>query len=207
MSQKLRKIMIENVITARPNDTVRKAVELMNLHGISSLIVVDSERPIGMVTERDMLNRILNKKKVIATAKVKDIMSKPVITASINMRAGDAARVMIKESIKKLPIVKKGKLVGLVSLTDLLRSDGVVEFLNTRSLDGTSVHMKKALSFYLDQGCQKKKRCPLITEQGFHVGCLENTCMWWTGEECAVTHLSGQRHLTQMPELSIRRQS
>jgi len=203
MSQKLRKIMVENVITVKPNDTIKKAAELMNLHEISSLIVVDSGKPVGIITERDMLNRVLNKSTITTEAMVAEIMSKPVVTASPNMRAGDAAKLMIQRNIKKLPIVENGRLVGLVSLTDLLRSEGVIQFLNKLSLNGASVRIKKTVDLYFDQEKQKKRKCPLITEQGFHMGCQEHKCMWWAGEDCAVTRLSRQFSLAQMPEVTI----
>jgi CBS domain-containing protein len=203
MSQKLRKIMTENVVTIKPNDTVKKAAQLMNLHGISSLVVVDSGKPVGMITERDMLDRVLNNSMVTKEAAVMNIMSKPVITASLNIRAGDAAKIMIEHNIKKLPVVENGRLVGIVSLTDLLRSEGVIQFLNKLSLNGASVRIKKTVSLYLDSEKRKKRRCPLIIEQGFHLGCLENRCMWWAGEECAVTRLSNQFSIEQMQEASI----
>ena len=200
MSQKLRKIMVESVVTVKPNDTIKKAAQLMNLHGISSLVVVDSGKPVGVITERDMLERVLNNSVVTTEADVTNIMSKPVITASPNMRAGDAAKIMIEHNIKKLPVVENGRLVGIVSLTDLLRSKGVIQFLNKLSLNGASVHIKKAVSLYLDSEGRKRRKCPLITEQGFHVGCQENKCMWWTGDEYAVTRLSRQFSLEQMQE-------
>jgi CBS-domain-containing membrane protein len=119
------------------------------------------------------------------------------------MRAGDAAKIMIERSIKKLPVVENGRLVGIVSLTDLLRSKGVIQFLNQLSLDGVSVLIKKTVSLYLDsEGC-KRRKCPLITEQGFHVGCQENKCMWWAGDECAVTRLSRQFSIEQMQEANV----
>ncbi len=126
--------MVENVIVIQPNDTMKKAAELMNLHEISCLVVTNSGKPVGIVTERDMLKRVINCSKIPSKTKVVDIMSKPVTTASPNMRAGDAAKLMLQRNIKKLPIVENGRLVGLVSLTDLLRSEGVIRFLNTLSL-------------------------------------------------------------------------
>jgi CBS domain-containing protein len=109
MSQKLRKIMVENVITVEPDDSVQRAADLMNLHEISSLIVVNSEKPVGIVTERDMLNRVINESRVPAKTRIADIMSKPVVTASPNMRAGDAAKLMLEHNVKKLPIVENGR--------------------------------------------------------------------------------------------------
>ena len=203
MSQKLRKIMVENVITIQPNDTVKKAAELMNLHEISCLVVTNSGKPVGIVTERDMLKRVINDSKIPAKTRVMDIMSKPVTTASPNKRAGDAAKLMLQRNIKKLPIVENGRLVGLVSLTDLLRSEGVIRFLNTLSLNGTSARIKKTVTLYSDHAMQQKRKCPLITEQGFQVGCRDNKCMWWVGDEFAVTKLSRQFSLEQLQEAPI----
>ena len=195
--------MVENVISVKAYDTVKKAAELMNLHGISSLIVVDSEKPVGIITERDMLNRVLNKSKITTKERVGEIMSKPVVTGSPDMRAGDAAKLMIERDIKKLPIVENGRLVGLVSLTDLLRSDGVIQFLNQVSLNGASLRIKKTVNLYLNQEKGTRRKCPLMTDQGFHLGCQENKCMWWAGEECAVTRLSRQFSSAEMTEVAI----
>jgi CBS domain-containing protein len=192
MSQKLRKIMVENVVVLEPCDTVKKAVELMKLHEISCLVVVDSGKPVGILTERDMLNRVINASAKPEKLKVVEVMSKPVVTVSPDMRAGDAAKLMLERSIKKLPLVENGKLVGLVSLTDLLRSEGVVEFLNKVSLNGVEKRMKKVVNLYLDPLKQHRRKCPLIMKDGYSMGCQDKKCMWWTGEECAVTRLSKQ---------------
>jgi len=192
--------MVCNVVTLKPTDTIKKAADLMNLHGISSLIVVDSDKPVGIVTERDMLNRVLNKSVITTKAKVMDVMTMPVVTASPNMRAGDAAKLMLERNIKKLPIIEDGKLVGLVSLTDLLRSEGVIQFLNKLSLDGASARIKRTVGLYCDSTMLKKRKCPLITEQGYHMSCQEDKCMWWCQEECAVTRLSRQFSMEQTIE-------
>ncbi len=190
MSQKLRRIMVENVVVVEPKDTVKKAAQLMNLHEISSLIVVHSKKPVGILTERDMLNRVINESRDPKKTKVIEIMSKPVVTASSSMRAGEAAKLMLEHNIKKLPIVEKGNLIGLISLTDLLRSEGVIGFLNRLSLDGTKEHVRKTVDLYFDAQKQHKRKCPLIMKDGFQMGCQDARCMWWVGDECAVTKLS-----------------
>jgi len=193
MSQKLRKIMIENVVTIEPSDSVKKAVGLMKLHEISCLVVVNHGKAVGILTERDMLNRVINESAKPEKMTVIEVMSKPVVTASLDMRAGDAARLMLERSIKKLPVVENGKLVGLVSLTDLLRSEGVIEFLNKVCLNGVTNRMKRVVNLYLDPLKQHRRKCPLIMKDGFSMGCQDKKCMWWVGDECAVTKLS--RHL------------
>ena len=194
MSQKLKKIMVENVVTIEPNTTVKKAAEIMNLHEIGCVVVVHSGKPVGILTERDMLKRIVCKSGKSETLKVVEVMSKPLITASPNMRAGDAAKLMFERNIKKLPVIENGHLVGLVSLTDLLRSEGVIEFLNSISINGTSKRIKKTVDLYCDPMKQHRKKCPLMLEEGYQMGCLDNRCMWWSGDECAVTKLS--RHIS-----------
>jgi CBS domain-containing protein len=202
MSQKLRKIMIEKVVTVEPKTTVKKAAELMNLHEIGCLIVVDHGKPVGILTERDMLKRVICKSKKFET-KVVDLMSKPLATASPDMRAGDAAKLMFEHNIKKLPVVENGRLVGLVTLTDLLRSPGVVEFLNRLSLDGTSKRIKRAINLYYDSLQLHRRVCPLIMKDGFSMGCQSTKCMWWAGEECALTKLTRQISVEELPEAQM----
>jgi len=192
VSQKLKKIMVEHVITVSPDDTVKKAAQLMNLHEMGCLLVVSRERPVGIITERDVLNRVVNESRDPRKTRISEVMSKPLVTASQNMRSGDAARLMLERNIKKLAIVEDGKLVGIVSLTDLLRSEGVIEFLNKQTLNGASKRLRRAVSLFYDPLKQHRRKCPLIMKDGFSIGCQVGKCMWWVGDECAVTKLSKQ---------------
>lgn len=203
MSQKLRKIMIDKVVTVEPSATVKKAVDLMNLHDIGCLVVVHSGKPVGIMTERDMLKRIIHKGRNSARTKIVDVMSKPLVTASPDMRAGDAAKLMFERNVKKLPIVENGRLVGLVSITDLLRAEGVAEFLNKESLNGVSSHMKKSFSLYSDAAGTHRRKCPMIARGGYQMGCLDVNCMWWTGTECAVMKISRQLSQSDQQEADI----
>jgi CBS domain-containing protein len=207
MSQKLRKIMVQNVITAEPNDSVGHVAELMNKHEIGCVIIVDNGKPVGVVTERDMIKRVICRSKGSEKEKIAEIMSEPLIEASPEMLAGDAAKLMLERNIKKLPIVDNGHLLGLVTLTDLIRSKGVVEFLNRLSLNRVSPRLKKAVSIYFDaeQFCGQArkliKRCPLMIKDGFSVACGVEKCMWWTGNECAINQISQHLEAIQIDEL------
>jgi len=192
MSQKLRKIMVEKVVTIEPKATIRQAAELMNLHEIGCVLVVDHEKAVGILTERDMLKRIICESRSPNTTKVVDMMTKPLVTASPEMRAGDAAKLMFERNIKKLPVVENGRLAGLVTLTDLLRSPGVLDFLNKLALDGTSKRLKDAANLYYDPKGLHKRTCPLNMKEGFYMGCQNVKCMWWADNECAVTKISRQ---------------
>ena len=207
MSQKLRKIMVQNVVTAKPSDSIGGVAELMNRHEIGCVIIVDEGRPVGVVTERDMIKRVICRSKGSEKKRIEEIMSRPLIEASPEMPAGDAAKLMLEKNIKKLPIVENGKLLGLVTLTDLIRSKGVIEFLNRLSLNGVSPRLKKAVNIYFDgeqlggQARKLIKRCPLMIKDGFSVACGVEKCMWWTGKECAISQISQHLEAIQIDEL------
>ena len=112
--------MVKNVITVKPNATVKNAVKLMNTHEISCLVVVNHEKPIGIVTEQDMMRRVIHKSRIPEKTRVSDIMSKPLIAATPNMHAQEAAKLMLERNIRKLPVVENERLIGLVTLTDLI---------------------------------------------------------------------------------------
>ncbi len=114
--------MVTEVITVGAEATVWEAVVLMNQHEIGCLVVMKGAEPVGIVTERDMLKRILAKLKDPENVKVREIMSEPLVAAKPQMDIEDAAGIMLKRRIKKLPVVANGHLVGLVTLTDLVFS-------------------------------------------------------------------------------------
>jgi len=122
MSLQVKDVMVTNLITIEADATVKKAVELMDKHHIGCLIVVSYGNPIGIVTERDMLQRIMLQKRDIAKTRVGNIMSAPLIATTPQTDIRDAVRLMNERRIKKLPVVQDGELIGLVSLTDVMRS-------------------------------------------------------------------------------------
>jgi len=183
--------MVEKVRTAGLVDSVQDVATVMNRYQIGCVIIVDEGIPVGIITERDMIKRVICKGIATENVRVADVMTKPLVNASPNMRAGDAAKIMLEWNIKKLPVVDEGKLVGLVTLTDLLRTEGVIEVLNGCALNGVSRRLKKTLEIYFDDGIKKKtRRCPLTYKDGMSIGCQLNRCMWWAGDECAVTKIS-----------------
>lgn len=121
MILKVDDVMIEDVITVDSDATVMDAVELMNKHEIGCLIVTRKGKAVGIVTERDFLRRVLAESRDPKKTRVRQIMSKPLIFGEPDMDIEDAARLMFRKKIKKLPVVENGRLLGLVTLTDLAR--------------------------------------------------------------------------------------
>jgi len=113
--------MVQEVIKIRADATVKEAVEMMNKHEVGCLIVIKNGEPIGIMTERDILKRVIPESKNPEKTQVSEIMSTPLIAGGPDMYVEDAARLMFKKNIKKLPIMEKGKLVGLLTISDIAR--------------------------------------------------------------------------------------
>ena len=122
MSLQVKDVMIKNIITVEAEETVKKAAELMDKHNIGCLVVINYENPIGIVTERDMLRKVVLDRRDPGKTKVGNIMSAPLITSPPQADIRDAVRLMNERGIKKLPVLEDGNLIGLVSLTDVMRS-------------------------------------------------------------------------------------
>jgi len=126
----VRDVMSENVRTVRSNSTITEVVRKMNKFEIGSVVVVEGERPVGIITERDILRRVLEVTLAAEAMKAKEIMSSPLMTVDGETTVEEAARMMADRRIKKLPVVEDGKLIGIVTSTDIVRnSPRLVELL------------------------------------------------------------------------------
>ena len=121
MTMKNEDAMIKNVITLQRDVSAYDAVKLMNENRIGCLVVLQYGQVVGIITERDMLERVLEKCKNPKETKVTEIMTKRVIVGKPDMQLVEAAKLMFEKKVKKLPIVEGNRLVGLVTLTDLAR--------------------------------------------------------------------------------------
>lgn len=129
MSLKIEDVMVEDVISVSEKATVREAAELMNEHEIGCLVVVKRGKPVGIVTETDMVKRVILESVDPEDIKVGDIMSKPLVVGNPQMDVDEASRLMQRRKIKKLPVVEKGRLIGLVTTTDIVRSPEVMKMM------------------------------------------------------------------------------
>ncbi len=128
----LEKIMISNVVTINPESTLHEAAKLMGEKHIGSLIVIKYETPVGIITERDLLREVvkrgidLEKDWLVGGAsikeeKVEEIMSYPLIFISLTSSIKQAAQIMIEKKIRRLAVGQSGKMVGIVTASDLIR--------------------------------------------------------------------------------------
>ncbi len=113
-------LMTKDVIMIDLNETVRNASILMNDKGRACVVVIDEETPIGIVTERDFVRRVIARGLPLDT-KISEIMSKPLITIDSNSSIRNAARLMIKNKIRRLVVMEHNKVIGILATNDFAR--------------------------------------------------------------------------------------
>ena len=116
-------IMTKEVVTIDTNKSVFEAAELMSSKGLGCVIVVIQAFPVGIITERDIVRRIVAKRSS-PDVKVTEIMTKTLITVDPDTSLKEAARVMSTNKIRRLPVLKNNKLVGIVVASDFVNNVG-----------------------------------------------------------------------------------
>jgi len=114
-------IMTSPVVTIRENETIYKAAQLMDKHDIGCIIVTGKEeKPVGILTERDLITRVLAKNTLPSRVKAGKVMTTPLITINPDETLAEAARKMSKLNIRRLGVLYKGNLEGIISSKDIL---------------------------------------------------------------------------------------
>ncbi len=114
--------MTRHVISAEPTLTALEAAKIMAKSKVGCVVVLDDGETMGIVTERDMLVKVTARGKAPSKVKVSEIMSSPVITIDPNESIRKAARLMREHDIRRLVVVKGGKLRGIVTIRDITDS-------------------------------------------------------------------------------------
>jgi len=116
----VREIMVTEVVTIAPDQSVMEAAKLMDEKGIGSVIVVQNNKVVGIITERDFL-RLAAAGRDSKTTKVGDGMTKPPVVCEPSMKITDVYALMRNRRVRHLPVVEKnGELVGIVGFRDLI---------------------------------------------------------------------------------------
>ena len=112
-------IMTNASVTESPADTLRSAADTMWRQQTGSLLVMDGDALVGIITERDVMKAVAQGRDVDATP-VSDVMTKDVLTIGPDTSAHEAARHMAARWIRHLPVLVEGRVVGVVSQRDLV---------------------------------------------------------------------------------------
>ena len=120
---KLRDIMSDQVVRIHPEETVDVAARTLAQYNIGALPVCGNDgRVFGLVTDRDLVTRCLAAGRSPEKTLVRQVMTGRVVSASPDMTADEAAKLMGAQQIRRLPVMEEGKLCGMVSLGDLATS-------------------------------------------------------------------------------------
>jgi len=113
-------IMANPVVTITMNGTTGSAAALMVKHEIGSVVVLDGDIPIGIITERDIVKQVVKNKDALQKS-LKPLISKPLITATSRTSIQKAFEMMLRHRVRRLPIIDRKRLLGIVTDKDLMR--------------------------------------------------------------------------------------
>jgi signal transduction histidine kinase/CheY-like chemotaxis protein/HPt (histidine-containing phosphotransfer) domain-containing protein len=121
-TKKVADIMSTDVVTMRPDQSVSAAAKLMAKKNVSSVIIVQENAPVGIVTETDLVRKVVAAEQHKTQTLLSQIMSTPVISVQQDTTLAKASGLMSEKSIKKLAVTDDGQIVGVVTQTDILKS-------------------------------------------------------------------------------------
>jgi len=112
--------MSKDVRVVRLDSSVKEVVATMNKFDIGSIIVVQGDRPVGIITERDILRRVVEPCLAPEILTARQVMTSPVVSIRETASLDEVAGLMAKKKVKKLPVMNEEKLVGIVTFTDIV---------------------------------------------------------------------------------------
>ncbi len=111
----------ENVVTAAPTAAILDIIELMKNRNIGSVVITENKKPVGIITDRDILLRVIAEGKDPGTIKVKEVMTKKPMVLSEEVGLFDALKQMEGKKFRRFPVVDaKGHLKGILTVDDLI---------------------------------------------------------------------------------------
>jgi CBS domain-containing protein len=111
-----------NVITVGADDTVFDAVRKMAEENIGSLIVCEGSKVIGLITERHYARNVFLEGRALPNTRVGDVMETPVLFVRPGLTAEECMAVMTEKRVRYLPVIDEGKLIGIISIGDLVKN-------------------------------------------------------------------------------------
>ncbi len=133
----LRDVMTRKIQAVNQNTTLRQCAEMMTKTDIGSVLVIEKDQLLGLITEKDIVRKVVSKGKNPLDMKAKDIMVKKIIKGGPDNDIHDAMALMSKNNIRHLPVIEKGRVIGMVTMKDIIRVepelfDLVVEKMNVQ---------------------------------------------------------------------------
>ncbi len=117
----VRDVMTRTVVTATPEMTAAQAGKKMVEKRVGSIIIVTDDKPVGIVTESDMVAKVIFKNVKPSSIKLEQLMSKPLITTKSSDDVHDAVLMMVQKKIRRLPVLDGDELVGIITDADVIQ--------------------------------------------------------------------------------------
>ena len=114
-------LMTYPVLRIDKDSTAQEAAEVMGREHVGSLLVRWKGDDIGIITERDIISKIISRRGDLEETKVKDIMSKPLVTVDRDTTGEDAVRTMVENDVRRLPVTDKGRIIGIFTTSDVTK--------------------------------------------------------------------------------------
>ena len=111
----------KTVVTAAVDTPAAELAELMRDEAVGSVIITDDERPVGIVTDRDLVVKVFADGIVPPSVRAADVMTEGVVTIEADADALEMCRRMADASVRRMPVVEDGELVGIVTLDDMVQ--------------------------------------------------------------------------------------
>lgn len=153
---KVRDVMNSPIITATPDEGIDNVAKKMRGHKVGSVVVVGrggEDNPVGIVTDGDIIQKVVAENKVPSSVRVREVMSSPVENIDAEDDIINAARLMRRKGIKRLVVYYKGKAAGIISMSDILNViPEVLDVLSekARMISGDVSRRRRLISGYCD---------------------------------------------------------
>ena len=135
----IKDIMNKKILNFDENVSIEKISKEFAKVDMGCVIVTRNKKPIGIITERDMLKRVLAKELDIRKTKAKDVMTSPVNVLDQNTNIYYASKIMREKGYKRYPVVKSGKIIGLIT------EDNLIDYFTEQRKKFVLKHLSKNL--------------------------------------------------------------
>lgn len=119
---KVKDVMIRDVVTASPDQTVQEGAKTMSEKDVGLLVICENNRPIGVVTREDVVDKVVSNNKIPSNILLRDIMSMSLVACSPEDTLDKVSVEMLKYGYKRLPVLSNNILVGLISYREILKA-------------------------------------------------------------------------------------
>lgn len=143
-----KEVMKTNLAIIKPSMTVLEAAQLMKKRKIGNVIVVEKKQPIGILTESDILKKVVAEGKNAKDVLVKDVMSTPIIVIDPYVSLEEAMKTMGKCNVRRLPVIENNELIGIITQKDISMISPILHDISREWYDITvrdEAHLKKQI--------------------------------------------------------------